>query len=152
MKAFYMHDDGDLYKVEDTVVRRVEESKPGPDGKPIVQKVTKIFTKSGKELKTEMPPPPPNYGAPAVPTFRAPEKLDINENFLREGAQTPKVKELPMPKPGEAQPKLDDQGRPVQPKPDETPKPKPGAPATPGAPPLEAPKPVTPSNEKKSGQ
>ena len=56
---FYMHDDGDLYKVEDTVVRRVEVKKTGPDGKEIVEKVTKLFTKSGKELSTEMPPPLP---------------------------------------------------------------------------------------------
>lgn len=156
MIQFYMHDDGDLYKVEDTVVRRVDESKPGPDGKPIVQQVTKLFTKSGKELKTEMPPPPANYGTPLVPTFRVPEKLDINENFLREGTELPKVKELPMPKPGEAPPRIDDTGKPIpttpEPKPNEAPKPKPETPATPGTPPLEAPKPVTPGGEKKSGQ
>jgi len=105
-----------------------------------------------------MPPPPPNYGAPVVPTFRVPEKLDINENFLREGNELPKVKELPMPKPGEAPPRLDDSGKPIPPpstpapKPGEAPKPSPEAPAAPAAPPLEAPKPAQPSNEKKSGQ
>lgn len=146
MRKFYAHADGDMYRVEDTEVRRVEESKPGPDGKPIVQKVTKLFTKSGKELVTEMPPPPPYYGTPAVPNFKAPEKLDINENFLREGAEVPAVKELPMPKPGEAPPRADDRNNPA-PKPPEQ---KDAPPATPGTPSLELPKPVVPSNGKKN--
>lgn len=99
MKAFYEHANGRLYKVDDPVVREVEETSPGPNDTVIKTKVKKLFTKGGKELKTEMPPPPPWHQTMPVPSFQVPERIDINENFLREGATLPKVEELPMPVP-----------------------------------------------------
>jgi hypothetical protein len=144
MEAFYKHENGDTYRVEDTQVREVEETieieTPGPNNTTTktksTRKVKKLFTKSGKELKYEMPPPPPWMNAAPNPTFTVPEKLDINENFLREGAKVPKVQELPMP---------DEKGVPA-PAPG-TPSPKPGTPAPKANTPppiIEAPKPTTP--------
>lgn len=134
MEAFYKHDDGSLYRVEDTVVREVEEEfeieTPGPNDTKVKtkskRKVKKLFTKSGTELKFEMPPPPPWFNAAPIPSFTVPPKLDVNENFLREGATLPKVQELPMPD--------------EKPKAPTTPAPKP----MPNAPPpiIEAPKPA----------
>lgn len=97
MEQFYKHENGSIFRVEDTVVKTVEEETPGPNNTKIKTKVKKLFTKGGTELKFEMPPPPPWLNAAPVPTFTVPPKLDVNENFLREGATLPKVKELPMP-------------------------------------------------------
>ncbi|MEQ1859749.1 MAG: hypothetical protein ABMA13_07435 [Chthoniobacteraceae bacterium] len=105
MKKFYEHDGGGLYTVEDTEVRTVEETleieTPGPNDTKIKTKTTrsvkKLFTKTGEELKFEMPPPPPWMNAAPVPTFKVPEKIEPNEKFLREGAKLPSVQELPMP-------------------------------------------------------
>ncbi len=149
MKKFYEHDSGAEYRVEDTVVRTVEEETPGPNNTKIKTKVKKLFTKSGAELKFEMPPPPPWFNAAPNPTFTVPPKLDVNENFLKEGATLPKVQELPMP--GE-KPKAPENTPP-------TPEQKPKAPGTPApksmTPPpiIEAPKPATtpsPAPAKKS--
>jgi hypothetical protein len=147
MKPFYQHADGRLYKVDDPVLREVEEKKPGPNNTTIVSKVTKLFTKSGRELKTDMPPPPPWINAAPNPTFQVPPALDINENFLREGATLPKVQELPMPDEKTLPPVIPSPENAPKPSPDAPPK----APPTPATPPpkLEPPKPAS-ALEKKS--
>jgi hypothetical protein len=143
MRQFYMHEGGDLYRVDDTVVRRVEEKITLPNGSVITQKVTKLFTKGGKELKSELPPPPPWYNAAPNQEFKVPEKFNLNDTFLPEGTKTPAVEEIPRPK--EEPPK---QGEPQ--KPGSTPAPRPPAPGTP-PPIIEAPKPApTPEPPKKS--
>jgi len=149
MEEFYKHADGEVYKVEDTLVKTVEETKPGPNNTTIKTKTKKLFTKSGQELKFEMPPQPAWMNAAPNPTFTVPPKIDINENFLKEGAVLPKVQELPMP---DEKPKAPENNTPG------TPAPK--SPSTPSTPPpiIEAPKPATsptpsapsPTPEKKS--
>jgi hypothetical protein len=97
MKAFYEKPDGSTYRVEDVVVRRVEEKRTLPNGSTLIEKVTKLFTKSGTELKSEMPPPPAWFNAAPNPDFKVPEKLNLNDTFVPEGAVIPKVEEIPMP-------------------------------------------------------
>jgi hypothetical protein len=131
MREFYMHGDGDLYRVDDTVVRRVEEKITLPNGTVINQKVTKLFTKGGKELKSELPPPPAWYNAAPNQEFKVPEKFNLNDTFLPEGAKAPRVEEIPQPK---EQPKPGDPA-----KPESNPAPPPPPPGTP-PPIIEAPK------------
>jgi hypothetical protein len=133
MRQFYMHDAGDLYRVDDTVLRRVEEKITLPNGSVITQKVTKLFTKGGKELKIELPPPPPWYNAAPNQEFKVPEKFNLNDTFLPEGTKAPAVEEIPRPK--------------EAPKPGEPAKPESAPPPQPaGTPPpiIEAPKPAPP--------
>ncbi len=134
MEQFYKHSDGSIFRVEDTTVKTVEEETPGPNNTKIKTKMKKLFGKGGSELKFEMPPPPAWLNAAPNPTFTVPPKLDINENFLKEGAKLPKVQELPMPD--------------EKPKAPGTPAPKPNTPP----PIIEAPKVATPAPAKKSSQ
>jgi hypothetical protein len=151
MQQFYQHADGDLYRVDDTVVRRVDEKITLPNGSVITQKVTKLFTKGGKELKSELPPQPAWFNAAPNQEFKVPENFNINDTFLPEGAKAPKVEEIPRPK--EEPPKDGEPAKPADPaKPGATPPP---LPQLRGAPPpiIEKPQPAPPLEPpKKAGE
>ena len=62
MQPFLRHKDGDMYRVEDVVTRKVEEEKEIEiAGKKEKKKITRlgVFTKGGRELVDPNPPPPP---------------------------------------------------------------------------------------------
>jgi hypothetical protein len=75
MRPFLEHKDGETYRVEDVVARKIEEEKEVEiDGKKQKQKTTRlgVFTKAGRELidpHAPPPPPPAKTATPVVPGF-----------------------------------------------------------------------------------
>jgi hypothetical protein len=90
MQPFIKHRDGEPYRVEDVLLKKVTEEKEikigeGPDAKVEKIKTTRtgIFTKSGTELKDPNPakPPPPGSTGGATPLAPKLELLDSPFNI-----------------------------------------------------------------------